>query len=99
MKTGKVTSHNDDCVTIAFRVSREDYEQIKMLVDISGMVKQDYLLSRSLCKEFNVYPNIRIKKYMQQYLIDIYNELVNNYSDIEATTSRLEILLDILEQM
>lgn len=100
MKTENSVSHKNS-VTIAFRVSREDYNEIKMLADLSGLVKQDYLLNRALNKEITVYPNIRIKKYLEQYLSEILKEIknietVDNYSDI---FKRLELLLDITERL
>jgi len=100
LKTENSVSHKNS-VTIAFRVSREDYNEIKMLADLSGLVKQDYLLNRALNKEITVYPNIRIKKYLEQYLSEILKEIknietVDNYSDI---FKRLELLLDITERL
>lgn len=74
MKPTSSISHKESR-TVAFRVTPEQYEMIQMLADISGMVKQDYLLSRALQTDITVYPNVRIRKYLEQYLCAILEEL------------------------
>jgi len=100
MKTEKSVSHKDS-VTVAFRVSREDYNQIQMLADISGLVKQDYLLSRALNQEITVYPNIRIKKYLEQYLSEILEEVktIDKSENTDTVFGRLETLIAVIEQL
>ena len=100
MKTEKSVSHKDS-VTVAFRVSREDYNQIQMLADISGLVKQDYLLSRALNREITVYPNIRIKKYLEQHLSQILEEVktIDKSENTDVVFGRLETLITVIEQL
>ena len=88
--------------TIAFRVSAEDYDKIQLLTDISGMVKQDYLLSRALGREIIVHPNIRIQKYLEKYLAGISAELerLNPGDGIPSTiTDTLDLVLSIIKQL
>lgn len=88
--------------TIAFRVSGEDYDKIQLLIDISGMVKQDYLLARALDREITVYPNIRVQKYLEKYLTEISEELkrINPGDDVpSAIMEQLDIVLSFIKQL
>ena len=101
MRPAQSLTHKES-KTIAFRVSAEDYDKIQMLIDISGMVKQDYLLSRALNREITVYPNIRIQKYLEKYLIEVAAELKQlNQSDCVSisTLEKLDALLAIIQQL
>ena len=62
-------------VTVAFRVSPEEAYRLDMQVKTSGMLKQDFILSRLLGEDIIVRPNIRIQKYLEQYLVELTNEL------------------------
>lgn len=48
--------------TIAFRVSPEENEQINALAALSGMTKQDYLISRAMARDVVVMGNPRVYK-------------------------------------
>lgn len=62
-------------VTIGFRVSPEEAYRLEMQVKTSGMLKQDYILKRLMCEDIIVHPNIRIQKYLCQYLTELTKEL------------------------
>ena len=101
MKATQSLTHKES-KTIAFRVSAEDYDKIQMLIDVSGMVKQDYLLSRALDREITVYPNIRIQKYLEKYLTEVAAELKQlNQDDCVpfSTLEKLDALLAIIQQL
>ena len=101
MKPTQSLTHKES-KTIAFRVSAEDYDKIQLLIDISGMVKQDYLLSRALGREIIVHPNIRIQKYLEKYLVEISTELERiNPGDVipPSITDTLNMLLSIIKQL
>lgn len=87
--------------TIAFRASETEYAQIQMLSDISGMKKQDYLLSRALGQEIVVHPNVRVKKFLEQYLSEIHEELMRvvAMSNEEDIIEKLSALLAIIEKL
>jgi len=88
--------------TIAFRVSPEDYDRIQMLIDVSGMVKQDYLRSCALNREIMVSPNSRVQKYLENYLAEISAELkrLNTDDNIPITiVEKLDALLAIIKQL
>ena len=48
--------------TCAFRVSPEEYHQIEEAVSISGMNKQDYLLSKALDRQIIVQGNCKVHR-------------------------------------
>lgn len=101
MKAENTVSHKESR-TIAFRVSEEQYHMIQMMSDVSGMIKQDYLLSRVLQKEVIVTPNVRVKKYLEQYLREIVTELQrigSGESMIPDLIDRLTVLIDMAEEL
>lgn len=82
--------------TVAFRCSPEEYDEIQMLSDVSGMTKQDYLLARARQREVTVNPNIRVRKYLEQYLIEVRDEL-KRLSSVSARADILTKLSELLE--
>ena len=101
MKPTQSLTHKES-KTIAFRVSAEDYNKIQLLIDISGMVKQDYLLSRALGREIIVHPNIRIQKYLEKYLMEFSMKLERlspGDSIPPAITDTLDMVLSIIKQL
>lgn len=101
MKPTQSLTHKES-KTIAFRVSAEDYDNIQLLIDISGMVKQDYLLARALDREITVHPNIRVQKYLEKYLTEISEELkhINPGDDMSgAIMEQLNIVLSFIKQL
>ncbi len=87
--------------TVAFRASPEEYDEIHMLSEISGMSKQDYLLARARQRDVTVHPNIRIQKYLEKYLVEVRDEL-RRLSDIpmeSAVLTKLSELLEIIEKL
>lgn len=87
--------------TVAFRCSQEEYDEIQMLSDLSGMTKQDYLLSRARQHEITVNPNIRVRKYLEQYLLEVRDELkrLSRVSARSDVLTKLSELLEIIEQL
>ncbi|MBQ2457028.1 MAG: hypothetical protein II275_02605 [Bacteroidaceae bacterium] len=72
-----------------------------MLSDVSGMTKQDYLLTRARQRDITVHPNIRVQKYLEKYLIEVRDEL-RRLSHIPARSevlTKLSELLVIIEQL
>lgn len=52
----------DRPITVGFRVSKELNEEIDRMVAISGMTKQDYIVSRVLEKDICIKPSPRLYK-------------------------------------
>ena len=62
-------------VTIGFRVTREQNAEIDELVAISGMTKQDYIVSRLTERSIVVTPNARVQQALARRMDRIYAEL------------------------
>ena len=62
-------------ISVSFRVSPQESDTINMMVLTSGLTKQDYCTKRLLCEDIVVQPNIRIQKYLRDYLVSLTEEL------------------------
>ena len=62
------------------------------------MQKTEYLVSRALEKEIVVHPNVRVKKYLKQYLIEIRDELQRLVS-VTVEDRELIMLRELLEMI
>ena len=73
-------------VTIGFRVTREQNAEIDELVAISGMTKQDYIVSRLTERIIVVTPNARVQQALARHMDRIYAELrrIERAGDIPA---------------
>ena len=100
MRPKQSLSH-DESKTIAFRVGPQDYAEIIMRIELSGMVKQDYLLAKALDKEITVYPNCRVQKYLEKYLTEVLDELrrLESVTANEPCLHKLEDLIDIISRL
>ncbi len=61
--------------TIGFRLSPEENEQINFAVGLSGMTKQDYIVSKLLDREIVVQGNTKIQKFIYDKLVVMLDEL------------------------
>ena len=61
--------------TVAFRMSPEEADLLQRYADMSGMTKQDYLISRVLEREVTVIPNKRMQLYMEENMLYVFKEL------------------------
>ena len=66
-------------ITVAFRVSPAEDEQIETAVRLSGLTKQDYITRRLMCREVVVQGNPRV-----------YKALRNEFAAVLAELQRLE---------
>ena len=78
--------------TVAFRVSPEENSQIEMKVRLSGLTKQDYIVSRLAEREIRVVGNPRVYKALKNQMADMYEELQRLTSAQEVTPDMLETL-------
>ena len=76
--------------TIAFHVSPEEWDKIDEAVKLSGMTKQDYIISKLLDRSVVVQKSPRTYKALRDRMEDIYNELLR----IKSGDSCSEELLD-----
>lgn len=77
--------------TIAFRMSPEEADLLDHLVAISGMTKQDYIISKLSDMEIKVVPSSRMQKGMEEAMLLIYRELlrITDAGDVSPELVRL----------
>ncbi len=57
--------------TVAFRVSPEEWKQFEIAAELSGLNKQDYLISRIYERDIIVQGNPRVYKALSNHLQDV----------------------------
>lgn len=62
-------------ITIAFRVSPKENEQINKMVRLTGLSKQQYITDNMLHHQFTVYPTPRVHRALREYFIAVVEEL------------------------
>ena len=81
--------------TVAFRVSPEEDEQIKIAVKLTGLTKQDYITRRLLCRDVVVQGNPRVFKALRNQLAAVLEQLQR----IEAGKGVDDDLLDTIQMI
>lgn len=66
--------------TIGFRVSSEEEQQINTVVELSGMTKQDYIVSKLLDRTIYVQGNCKVHRAVYDKL----NEMIAELKRIES---------------
>ena len=74
--------------TVGFRMSPEEATQLDTLARLSGLSKQDYIISRVLAKEIVVNPNPRVYKTLKNELQAVCEQLAR-LSEINAEHGEL----------
>ena len=77
---------------VAFRVSEDEFRSIDEAVALSGLTKQDYLISKLLDRDVVVYGNPRVFKALKAKMDAIYEELYRLESAGEVTESLQETI-------
>lgn len=62
-------------VTVGFRMSPEEAKQLDNLVKLSGLSKQNYIISKLMCRDVVVQANPRLYKALREKMIEIYEQL------------------------
>lgn len=91
--------------TIAFRMSPEEADLLDRLVAISGMTKQDYIISKLSDTTVKVVPSSRMQKGMEDAMLLIYRELLrltdadNVSPELAALTEKIgSVFADLTEE-
>lgn len=91
--------------TIAFRMSQEEADLLDRLVAISGMTKQDYIISKLSDTTVKVVPSSRMQKGMEDAMLLIYRELLRITDagsvgpELAALTEKIgSIFVDLTEE-
>ena len=88
--------------TVVFRVTEEELKLITSMADISGMLRQDYLLKRALKQSIAVYPNSRMYKMLENKMSEILEELqrIEAGEDIDGELIDLSsFMTDVMKQL
>lgn len=87
--------------TTAFRMSREEHEELNQRVVLSGLTKQEYMIKRALDKEIIVVGNMRTYKALRNRIDEFIvsaNRCIDNQEKIEEETlNMMRYVVDILE--
>lgn len=81
--------------TVAFRASDEEARQLDTLVALSGLSKQDYIMSRLLEREVVVVPSSRVQKALEDISRDILIEL-RRINDVHELPVELREVMQVL---
>ena len=87
-------------LTIAFRVSPEENEDLNMRVRLSGLTKQDYICRRCLERDVVVFANSRVYKALKTEMLQVKDELerIVSVDQIdEYLMDRMKMINTILE--
>ena len=79
-------------ITVAFRVSPEEDEQIERLVRLTGLTKQDYIMRRLTEQDVVVQGNPRVFATLQREMRAVLDEL----SRLEAGNNPSEELIEVI---
>lgn len=83
---------------VAFRMSPEEAEQLDVLAKLSGLSKQDYLISRVLKRDVIVQGNLRVYKMLRNQLLEVVEEL-KRLSEISKEDDELLELIQFMTEM
>lgn len=76
MSAKNVDNHNRfRNITVGFRVSPEENEELNRAVALSGLPKQEYCYRKCMGREIVVQPNPRVHKALKTQMVSILNEL------------------------
>lgn len=56
-------------VTVGFRMSPQESDLLSRMVAISGLTKQDYIISKVLNREVRVIPNVSAQKRLEENML------------------------------
>lgn len=72
-----------------------------MQVKTSGMLKQDFIIKRLLNDEITVRPNVRIQKYLAEYLTEMTAELkrLETVSESSYILENIRYLLELIDRL
>ncbi len=89
-------------VTVAFRMSPEENEQLNHFAELSGMTKQDYIIARLLQKEIIVHGNPKVYKALKDRMDAVLGELRRLEPGEHPSPERLEeikLMADMMKEM
>lgn len=88
--------------TIGFRVSQEEDEQINMVVSLSGMSKQDYIVSKLLDRSIVVKGNCKVHRAVYDRLTEVLGELqrIDGEGGVDSElTANITLITSLIDQL
>lgn len=85
------------CVTVGFRMSPEESTMLNTKVYLSGLTKQDYIISCILEKEIVVRGSPRTNKALKNTLCSLMKELKENGSFTDEQRETLRLIVKLIE--
>ena len=76
---------------VSFRCSEEENAALDVAVQLSGLTKQDYIISRVLQRDIVVQPNPRVYKALKDRLELVFTELKKN-EEVATNSDMLETI-------
>ena len=76
---------------VSFRCSEEENAALDVAVQLSGLTKQDYIISRVLNRDIVVQPNPRVYKALKDRLELVFTELKKN-EEVATNSDLLETI-------
>ena len=89
-------------ITVGFRVSPEENEQINTAVALSGLSKQEYCYRRCIGREIVVQGNPRVYKALKTHMAEILSELKRLESGAalsDETLDNIRLIAEIMNGM
>ena len=77
-------------ITVGFRVSPEEQEQLNRAVALSGLPKQEYCYRKCMDRTITVQPNPRVYKALKNALADVLEELKRISTGTQPSEELLE---------
>ena len=88
---------------VTFRVSEEEAEELNRAVAMSGLTKQEYLISKVLNRDITVTPNSRIYRLLLEQMrlavTELKIEVRNNGTLDPYLKETVDLIINTLEQM
>lgn len=87
---------------IAFRVSPEEQKQLDIAVSLSGLTKQDYLISKMLDRTITVQGNCKIHRAVYDRLSEVLVELKKIKSSgciDDELNSNITLILNLIDDL
>ena len=88
--------------TIGFTVSSEEGQQINTVVELSGMTKQDYIVSKLLDRTIYVQGNCKVHRAVYDKLTEVLSELRRIESSNEMgdeLIANIELIASIVDSL
>lgn len=88
--------------TIGFRVSSEEEQQINTVVELSGMTKQDYIVSKLLDRTIYVQGNCKVHRAVYDKLTEVLSELrcIESSNEMgDELIANIELIASIVDSL